>query len=99
MKNGKWQKIIQIELWSQHELARAYQANGQVKDAVRLLEQVVEIRERTLAEDHPDQLLSQQVLATMFWGLGQQAAALQLMKHVVETQRKVLDEHHPNREN
>jgi hypothetical protein len=49
-------------LASQHDLAHAYQANGQVKDAVQLLEQVVVIRNRVLAEDHPDRLASQQVL-------------------------------------
>jgi hypothetical protein len=40
----------------------AYQANGQVKDAVRLLEQVVAINKRVLAEDHPDRLASQRSL-------------------------------------
>ncbi|KAI9715642.1 MAG: hypothetical protein M1812_005794 [Candelaria pacifica] len=35
-------------LASQHELARAYQADGQVKKAVELLEQVVAIREKVL---------------------------------------------------
>jgi hypothetical protein len=50
-------------LASQHQLACAYQANGQVKDAVRLLEHVVAIEGRVLAEDHPDQLTSQHSLA------------------------------------
>ena len=36
---------------------------GQFKEAVSLLEHVVEIREQTLAEDHPDRLASQHVLA------------------------------------
>jgi hypothetical protein len=40
-------------------LVIAYQANGQVKQAVALLEQVVAIHKRTLAEDHPDRLASQ----------------------------------------
>jgi hypothetical protein len=44
-------------------LAGAYQANGQVKEAVSLLEQVVKIRQQTLAEDHPDRLTSQHELA------------------------------------
>jgi hypothetical protein len=50
-------------LASQHALASVYQANGQVKDAVRLLEHVVEIHKRVLAEDHPDRLTSQHSLA------------------------------------
>lgn len=53
-------------LASQHELARAYKANGQVKQAVELLEQVVKIQETTLAEDHPDRLASQQALANIY---------------------------------
>jgi hypothetical protein len=39
-------------LASQHELACAYQANGQVAKAVQLLEHVVKIRQSVLAEDH-----------------------------------------------
>ena len=64
-----------------------------------LLEQVVKIREQTLAEDHPSRLASQQALATMFWDLGRRNASLQIMKHVVEIQRQVLDKHHPDRKN
>jgi hypothetical protein len=41
---------------SQHGLAEAYQANGQVKEAVKLLEHVVTIEAGVLAEDHPDRL-------------------------------------------
>ena len=47
-------------LLTQHVLASAYEANGQVKDAVRLLEHVVAIRERVQAEDHPDRLRSEE---------------------------------------
>jgi hypothetical protein len=35
-------------------LAGAYGTDGQVKEAVALLKQVVKIREQRLAEDHPD---------------------------------------------
>ncbi|KAL4965263.1 purine and uridine phosphorylase [Aspergillus stella-maris] len=61
-------------LASQHELARAYQANGQIKQAVELLEHVIKqavellehvvtVEERTLAKEHPDRLASQHALA------------------------------------
>jgi hypothetical protein len=33
---------------------------GKVKEALSLLEQVVKMKEQTLAEDHPDRLASQQ---------------------------------------
>jgi len=42
-------------LASQHALASAYEANGQVDEAVALLEHVVKVREK-LAEDHPSRL-------------------------------------------
>lgn len=50
-------------LASQHELARAYQGNGQVKEAVQLLERVVAIKEEALVKEHPDRLASQDFLA------------------------------------
>jgi hypothetical protein len=53
-------------LASQHNLASAYQDNGQVNDAVRLLEQVVAIEGRVLVEDHPDRLASQHELARAY---------------------------------
>ncbi|KAH8730737.1 TPR repeat protein, partial [Phaeosphaeriaceae sp. PMI808] len=40
-------------LESQHELATACREDGQVKKAVELIEYVVEIREKVLAEEHP----------------------------------------------
>lgn len=49
-------------LASQYELAIAYEANGQVKEAVKLLEHVVAIEGTILAEDYPDRLASQQRL-------------------------------------
>ena len=48
---------------SQHELASAYEANGQIKEAVELLEHVVKVKEK-LAEDHPSRLVSQDLLAS-----------------------------------
>ncbi|KAL6240627.1 hypothetical protein RBB50_012454 [Rhinocladiella similis] len=94
-------------LSSQHALAMAYRANGQIKDAVSLLEEikdavslleeVVKIREQTLEPDHPDRLASQHALAVMLWEVGQRVDALQLMEHVVEERKKMLGEEHPDR--
>ncbi|KNG80416.1 kinesin light chain [Aspergillus nomiae NRRL 13137] len=53
-------------LASQHELALAYQANGQIKEAVKLLEHVVAIQSEVLAEDHPDRLLSERTLVAFY---------------------------------
>ncbi|CAN9218399.1 unnamed protein product [Alternaria alternata] len=46
-------------LSSEHELGVSYQANRQIEDAVRLLEHVVKVRDKTLAETHPDRLASE----------------------------------------
>ncbi|OJJ59198.1 hypothetical protein ASPSYDRAFT_31810 [Aspergillus sydowii CBS 593.65] len=54
---------IPSRLASQHALAGAYQNNGQIKQGVELLEQVVAVWERTIAEEHPDQLAPQHALA------------------------------------
>jgi hypothetical protein len=43
-------------LASQHTLAGAYRADGQVGKAVKLLEHAVAVREKVLAEDHPSRL-------------------------------------------
>jgi tetratricopeptide (TPR) repeat protein len=84
-------------LLSQHELAGAYRADGQVKKAVELLEHVVAVREKVLAEEHPDRLASQHALAGAYEADGQVKKAVELLEHVVAVQEKVLAEEHPDR--
>ncbi|KAG4440379.1 hypothetical protein IFR05_004119 [Cadophora sp. M221] len=84
-------------LASQHELARAYQANGQVGEAVALLEQVVRIRETTLAETHPARLASQHELARAYQANGQVVEAVALLEQVVRIEETTLAETHPDR--
>jgi tetratricopeptide (TPR) repeat protein len=84
-------------LSTQHVLAMAYRANGQVKKAVRLLEQVVAIRERVLAEDHPNRLASQHELASAYRANGQVKDAVRLLEQVVAIRERVLAEDHPDR--
>lgn len=52
-------------LASEHELARAYQTDGQIKRALELLENVIDIEEKTLVEEHPNRLASQHILALL----------------------------------
>ncbi|KFY25556.1 hypothetical protein V493_04584, partial [Pseudogymnoascus sp. VKM F-4281 (FW-2241)] len=73
------------------------QANGQVKEAVELLQQVVKIREATLAEDHPDRLSSQHVLAGAYEANGQVKEAVNLLEQVVKIREATLAEDHPSR--
>jgi len=49
-------------LASQHELARAYQVNGQVAEAVALLEQVVKIKRLKLPLSYPSRVVSENAL-------------------------------------
>ena len=82
-------------LASQHELAGAYEANGQVDEAVELLEHVVKLEEK-LAEDHPSRLASQHALAGAYKANGQVDEAIELLEHVVKVEEK-LAEDHPDR--
>ncbi|OBS15859.1 hypothetical protein FPOA_12045 [Fusarium poae] len=98
---GVWETTLADKhpsrLASQHELARAYQANGQIKEAVKLLEHVVAIKETTLAESHPSRLASQHALARAYQANGQIKEALKRLEHVVTVQETTLAEDHPDR--
>ncbi|KAI9691238.1 MAG: hypothetical protein M1822_008858 [Bathelium mastoideum] len=101
-KSYKWREQNLAEddpdrLASQHELARAYQANGQVQKAVELLEHVVAIGTKVLVEDHPSRLASQHELARAYQANGQVQKAVELLEHVVAIGTKVLAEDHPSR--
>ncbi|KAL9088207.1 MAG: hypothetical protein Q9165_006334 [Trypethelium subeluteriae] len=82
-------------LASQHALAVVYRANGQIKEAIQLLEHVVAIQAR-LPEDHPDRLASQHALAVVYGANGRIKEAIQLLEHVVTIKAK-LPEDHPDR--
>jgi tetratricopeptide (TPR) repeat protein len=84
-------------LLSQHVLAMAYRADGQVQRAVELLEHIVEVVGKVLAEEHPSRLASQHALAMAYQAYGQVQKAVQLLEHVVAVREKVLAEEHPSR--
>jgi tetratricopeptide (TPR) repeat protein len=84
-------------LLSQHELAMAYEADGQVQKAVELLEHVVIVKEKVLAEEHPSRLASQHALAGAYRVDGQVQKAVELLEHIVKVEEKVLAEEHPSR--
>jgi Tfp pilus assembly protein PilF len=82
-------------LTSQHQLAHAYLANGQITEAVETLEHVMKVREK-LAEDHPSRLASQHALAGAYKANGQISRAVETFEHVVKVREK-LAEDHPDR--
>ncbi|EXJ60464.1 hypothetical protein A1O7_04617 [Cladophialophora yegresii CBS 114405] len=88
-------KHHQARLASQLNLARVYMADGQVKVAIPLLEEVVRI-DQTLPEDHPDRLASQHDLGQAYTENGQVKEAVELLEGVVRIQ-ETMAEDHPNR--
>jgi tetratricopeptide (TPR) repeat protein len=77
---------------SQHGLASAYLANGQVKQAVVPLEQLVKIEE-TPPKDHPSRGPSQHDLARAYYVNGQIKQAITSMEQVVEIRKNMLTDH------
>jgi len=78
-------------------LGSAYRANGQVQEAVELLQHVVQIQETTLAEDHPDRLTSQHELAAAYHANGQIQKAVELLQHVVQIKQAKFGKDHSSR--
>lgn len=81
---------------SQSDLAMIDLVNGQIKDAVELLEHVVKVREK-LTEDHPNRLASQHELASTYLENKQIDEAIELFEHVVKIRKEKLAGDHPHR--
>ena len=79
-------------LASQHELARAYRANEQIDEAIKLLEHVIKIQEK-LPEDHLSRLVSQRELAHAYRANEQIDEAIKLLEHVIKIQEKLPEDH------
>jgi tetratricopeptide (TPR) repeat protein len=88
--NPRWLEVFDLT-------ARNLQNSGKDKEAVSLLEQVVKIREQTLAKDHPDRLESQHELAVAYEANGQVKEAVSLLEQVVKIQEQTLAKDHPDR--
>ncbi|KAJ4286553.1 hypothetical protein N0V90_013253 [Kalmusia sp. IMI 367209] len=84
-------------LTAQHVLGVFYEANGQIKEAVTILEHVVRVSNASLAETHPDRLASQQALSVSYEANGQIKEAIAMLEHVVKVEETTLAETHPDR--
>ncbi|KAK2035996.1 hypothetical protein LZ31DRAFT_485000, partial [Colletotrichum somersetense] len=69
----------------------------QTKEAIKLLEHVVEVREGTLDEGHPSRLALQHELARAYQADRQVKEAIKLLEYIVEVQEGTLDKGHPSR--
>jgi len=83
-------------LVARNELANALLLNGQVDEAAPLLEQVLEIRRRSLPEGHEHLLISMHNLAWLRDEQGRPAEAVDLYSDVVERKRAALGPEHPS---
>ena len=58
---------------------------------------MVRVKERTLAEEHPDRLESQYALAKAYQADGQINKAVNMLKHVAEVKERTRPRKHPHR--
>ncbi|RKK21394.1 hypothetical protein BFJ66_g17601 [Fusarium oxysporum f. sp. cepae] len=86
-------ELCELGFWA----GRCLHVDGRVTEAVELLEHVVAIREKTLAESHPSRLVSQHELARAYQANGQIKEAVKLLECVIAIREKILAESHPSR--
>jgi Tetratricopeptide repeat len=73
-----------------NNFAITYSDLGQTKDAVALLEKVLEARHRILGDEHLDTLARMNNLAAMYRDLGQMKDAVSLQEKVQEPLQRIL---------
>ncbi|KAH7184338.1 nucleoside phosphorylase domain-containing protein [Fusarium oxysporum] len=78
-EDGWNDELCELGYW----VGRCSNVDGRVPEAVELLEHVVAIREKTLAESHPSRLASQHELARAYQANGQIKEAVKLLEHRV----------------
>ncbi|OCL03456.1 TPR-like protein, partial [Glonium stellatum] len=69
---------------------------GNTDEAIRILEEIVEICQATSSPEHPNRLSSQSELARAYAGIGQHKKAVEILEEVVRIRRTVLSLEHPD---
>ena len=80
-----------------YSVGRCLYEDGRIREATEVMQSVVSIREKTLAEDHPDRLASQHVLAISYRANGQVKQAISLLETVMAIRGETQAEDHPDR--
>ncbi len=81
---------------AQHQIARVLGDDGKYKKAETILRRVVEIRKRSLGDEHSDVLLSRNWLGNMLRSQGKYPASEQEHRAVIAIRERVLDAEHPD---
>src|SRR5438093_980333 len=79
-----------------NNLAISFQIVGRQEEALRLREQVLALRRKTLGPEHPETLGALDNLANSYHAAGRQDEAVKLLEEVLPLCRKVLGPEHPD---
>lgn len=82
-------------LTSQHELARAYLENGQHRQAIKIPEHLVTVREKIDGDDSPDLLELQRQLASAKLSADRFEEGNNLREHIKNVKGKSSSDEHP----
>ena len=77
--------------------AKCIRQDGQLREAVSLLEYTTMLEATLLEEEDPDRLCSQHHLAWIYTENGQAKEAISLLEHVIAVQARILGQEHPDR--
>ncbi|MCJ1349153.1 hypothetical protein MMC31_007389 [Peltigera leucophlebia] len=83
-------------LESRSNLANSYLELGLYKEAMQLLQQILEVRKRLLGDEHPNTLKVMSNLAKSFIKLGRYQEAMPLYTQTLELRKRVLGDEHPD---
>jgi tetratricopeptide (TPR) repeat protein len=76
--------------------ARTFLENGRLQSAVELGEKELQVRQKTLGNEHPDSLIAMNNLAISYSDLGHRQEAMELREKVLEASQRTLGSEHPD---